>query len=31
MKGRGMPITGANPIVIQMLMTIWKKNTEATP
>jgi hypothetical protein len=31
MKGNGIPITGASPIVIETLIAIWKNRIEATP
>ena len=31
MKGRGIPVTGPNPIVINKLIIIWNKKVEAIP
>jgi hypothetical protein len=28
-KGSGIPMVGTNPMVMPMLMDIWKKSTEA--
>ena len=30
-KGRGIPVTGPNPIVINKLIIIWNKKVEAIP
>jgi hypothetical protein len=31
MNGRGIPITGKSPMVIEIFIAIWKKSIETTP